>query len=133
MFDRSACARVRLAADAHADLAALTALAALLRHALNDRIASSNAPLSGVSILSRDQNRGEAHATPDEAEVGAPPRAATDRPVRRRTADDDRRHAGVVRAADGDAGGADRLMTRLILEHADKSRIGSMTEAGHDL
>ncbi len=25
------------------------------------------------------------------------------------------------------------LMTRLILEHADKSRIGSMTEAGHDL
>jgi hypothetical protein len=25
------------------------------------------------------------------------------------------------------------LMTRLILEHADKSRIGSMTEASHDL
>ena len=25
------------------------------------------------------------------------------------------------------------LMARLILEHADKSRIGSMTEAGHDL
>ena len=25
------------------------------------------------------------------------------------------------------------LMTRLILEHADQSRIGSMTEAGHDL
>ena len=25
------------------------------------------------------------------------------------------------------------LMTRLILGHADKSRIGSMTEAGHDL
>ena len=25
------------------------------------------------------------------------------------------------------------LMTRLILDHADKSRIGSMTEAGHDL
>jgi hypothetical protein len=24
-------------------------------------------------------------------------------------------------------------MTRLILEHADKSRIGSMTEASHDL
>jgi hypothetical protein len=24
------------------------------------------------------------------------------------------------------------LMTRLILEHADKNRIGSMTEAGHD-
>ena len=25
------------------------------------------------------------------------------------------------------------LITRLILEHADKSRIGSMAEAGHDL
>ena len=25
------------------------------------------------------------------------------------------------------------LMTRLILDHADKSRIGSMTETGHDL
>jgi len=25
------------------------------------------------------------------------------------------------------------LMTRLILEHADKNRIGSMAEAGHDL
>jgi hypothetical protein len=25
------------------------------------------------------------------------------------------------------------LMTRLILEHADRSRNGSMTEAGHDL
>ena len=25
------------------------------------------------------------------------------------------------------------LMTRLILEHADKNRIGSITEAGHDL
>jgi len=25
------------------------------------------------------------------------------------------------------------LMTRLILEHADKNRIGSMTETGHDV
>jgi len=25
------------------------------------------------------------------------------------------------------------LMTRLILDHADKSRLGSTTEAGHDL
>jgi hypothetical protein len=25
------------------------------------------------------------------------------------------------------------LMTRLMLDHADKSRLGSMTEAGHDL
>jgi hypothetical protein len=26
-----------------------------------------------------------------------------------------------------------KLMTRLLLEHADQNRIGSMTEAGHDL
>jgi hypothetical protein len=46
MFDRSACARVRVAADAHVDLAALTALAALLQYALNDRFASSNTPVA---------------------------------------------------------------------------------------
>jgi hypothetical protein len=48
MFDRAACTRVRAAADAHFDLAALTALAALLRHVLNDRFALSKAPLSGA-------------------------------------------------------------------------------------
>src|SRR5256886_12846779 len=81
MFDRSACARVRVAADAHVDLAALTALAALLQHGLSDRFASSNAPLSGATGLSRDQNRGEVHATPDEADAGATSRAAADRPL----------------------------------------------------
>jgi hypothetical protein len=33
MFDRSACAKVRLVADAHADLSALVALCSLLRDA----------------------------------------------------------------------------------------------------
>jgi hypothetical protein len=103
MFERAACAWVRVAAEAHVDLAALTTLAALLRHVLNDRFASSNAPLSDVSSLSRNQNRGELHATPNEADAGAPPRAAADRPVRRRTAKDDRQHAGVVWAANGAA------------------------------
>jgi dTDP-4-dehydrorhamnose reductase len=83
MFDRSACAKVRVVADAHADLAALTTLAELLRHVLNDRFASSNAALSGLSSLSRDQNRREVHATSDEADAGAPPRAAANRPVHR--------------------------------------------------
>jgi hypothetical protein len=106
MFDRSACARVRVAADVHADVAALTTLAALLRQVLNDRLASSNALLSSASILSRDQNRGEIHATPDEADASTP-RARANRPVRRRT-EDDRRHAGVVWAADGDTSSADR-------------------------
>ena len=47
MFDRSACAKVRVA-DAHVDVTALTNLAALLGHVLNDRFTSSNAPLSRV-------------------------------------------------------------------------------------
>ena len=55
-FDRSACARVRVAADAHADLAALMALADLVRDALSDRFAPSNAWLSGASNLSCDDN-----------------------------------------------------------------------------
>jgi hypothetical protein len=45
MFDRSACVRVRVAANAHIDLSALTTLAALVRDALNDCFASSNTPL----------------------------------------------------------------------------------------
>ena len=49
MFDRSACARVRVATDGEADLVALTTLATLLRHVLNHHFASSNAPLSGAS------------------------------------------------------------------------------------
>ena len=100
MFDRSACAKMRLATDAHADLSALATLGALLRDVLNDRSAASDALDSGVSGLSRDQNRGEGHATPEQADAGTPPRAAANRPVRRRHADDDRQHAGMVRATD---------------------------------
>jgi hypothetical protein len=63
MFDRSACARVRVAADVYVKLSALTSLMALLQHTLNDRFASSKAPLWGAPSLSHDQNRGEVHAT----------------------------------------------------------------------
>jgi hypothetical protein len=85
MFDRSACAKVRLAADPHADLSALVALASLLRDVLHDHPAGSNDSDSIVSSLSRDPNRRDAHATPEQAEAGAPPRAASNRFVRRRT------------------------------------------------
>jgi len=97
-------AEVRVA-DAHVDLAALTNLAALLRHVLNDRFTSSNARLSSVSILSRDQNREELHATPNEASASLC--ATTGRPVRSRTADDDR-HAGMVWGANRDTSGTDQ-------------------------
>ena len=125
MFDRPACARVRVAADAHVNLAALVALPALLRSA------SSNAPLSGAPGLSHEQNQGEVHATADEAasEAGA----TTDRPVHRKT----QNAIGNVPAwsmlpTDVQAA-LISLMTRLILEHADASRIGSMAETDHDL
>jgi hypothetical protein len=49
MFSRLACARVRVAADAHADMAALMALAGMVRHALNGRFAPSNALFSGAT------------------------------------------------------------------------------------
>ena len=103
MFDRSACARVRVAADAHVDIGALVALTALLRSA------SSNAPLSGAPELSHDQNQGEVHATADETASEATPGTTADRPVHRRTAEHYWQHAGVVHAADGYTSGADQL------------------------
>ena len=104
MFDRSACAKVRVA-DAHVDLATLTNLAALLRHVLNDRFTSSNARLSGVSISPATR-------------IGESSMPRQTKPARRcapqqvdlfgRTADDDRRHAGMVWAANGDTSGTDQ-------------------------
>ena len=117
-----------MAADAHVDLSALMALAELVRDALSDRFAPSNALLSGASSLFRDQNRGELHATSNEADASAPPPAATNRPVRRRTKDHDQRYAGVVWPSDETQAALTDLMTRLILDHAD-----SMMEAEHDL
>jgi hypothetical protein len=122
MFDRSACGRVRMAADAHVELSALATLAALLRGAVNDGLASSNAPVLGVSSLSGDQNRREIHATP-KTDTGAPPRAAANRPVRKRI-------AGLPPETQA---ALTKLMTRLILDYADKNRIGSTREGSHDL
>jgi hypothetical protein len=62
-----------VAADAHADLAALMALAELVQDALSDRFAPSNVLLPGASSLSRDRKRGEVHARPEEADASAPP------------------------------------------------------------
>ena len=107
-------------------------LATLLRHALNDHFASSNAPFSGASGPSRDPDRGEVYATPDDADAGEP-RAATARPVRRSIADE----VGGMPAWSGLPTEAQAaltdLMTRLILDHADGSWIRSMAEAGHGL
>src|SRR6516164_3976132 len=100
MFDRSACAKVRLAVEPHTNLSALVMLGALLRDVRNKRSTASDAADSGLSPLSGDQNQGETHATPEQTEVGTP-RAAANRPVRRERADH-RRHAGLVRTTHGD-------------------------------
>src|SRR5262245_4307609 len=101
MFDRSACAKVRLAVEPHTDLSALVMLGALLRDVPNIRSTASDAADSSVSPLPGDQNRGETHATPEQTEVGMPPRTTANRPVRRERADH-RRHAGVGQTTDGD-------------------------------
>jgi len=130
MFDRSACAGTRIATDAHADLAALTMLATLLRHALNDHFASSNAPFSGASRLSHDQNRGEVYATPDDTDASAPQQLDLFAGASRTKIGGMPAWSGLPTEAQA---ALTDLMTRLILDHADKNWIGSMTEAGHDL
>ena len=75
MFDRSACAKMRLAVEPHTDLSALVMLGVLLRDVRSRRSTVSDAANSSVSPLPGDQNRGETHATPEQTEVGTPPRA----------------------------------------------------------
>src|SRR5215475_10122462 len=103
MFDRSACAKVRLVAtDPHADMSALVALASLLRDVLHDPAVLSNNPDSIVSNRSRDPNRGDGHAMSKQA--GAPAsHIASNRFVRRKTTD-----TNLARAADGDTGSGHR-------------------------
>jgi hypothetical protein len=66
MFDRAACLLMRIARDPHVDLAALSVLQALIAEAAecSGQILSSNSPVSGAAREPRDQNPGDAHATP---------------------------------------------------------------------
>src|SRR6266511_5458729 len=114
MFDRARCLdSPRLTASPFVSMDALSVLSDLLRQALKPPLSSSNAPHSGASRSSHDQNRGEAHdhAKPGTtaSDAGRTAKASAkrplpaDRPVRRRNAD-----AGVAGPAGGDAGYADR-------------------------
>ena len=115
MFDRTACPHPpRLTASPFVSMDALSVLSDLLRQALKPPLPSSNAPHSGASRSSHDQNRGEAHdhAKPSTtaSDAGRTAKASAkrpfpDRPVRRRNADAD---ADLGGAAGGDAGYADR-------------------------
>jgi hypothetical protein len=116
MFERARCLDPpRLTASPFVSMDALSALSDLLRQVLKPPLSSSNAPHSGASRSSRDQNRGEAHdhAKPGATASDAGPTAKAsakrplpaDRPVRRRNADADAVMAG---PAGGDAGCAHR-------------------------
>lgn len=85
---------------------------------LHDRFLSSNAPRSGAPSFSCES--GEVHGAP--VDTDATSCASADRPVRMRPAEDVRRDAGLAWTAVADTSGTDRLVTRLILEHADKNR-----------
>ena len=66
MFERAACPdELPLTAEPFVTVGALAELSTLLDLALKDLSASSNAPFSGASRTSHDQNRGEAHVTED--------------------------------------------------------------------
>ena len=113
MFDRAACGEARLTAAPYVSAAALSALRDLLRRALKDASASSSAPRSGVSRISRDQNRREAHAcqqngAPDETGGQSARPSAAARPVRRRSPQDNSGYASMAGPAGGDPGNADR-------------------------
>jgi hypothetical protein len=116
MFDRARCLDPsRLTASPFVSMDALSVLSDLLRQALKPPLSSSNAPHSGASRSSHDQNRGEAHdhAKPGTtaSDAGRTAKASAkrafpaDRPVRRRNAHAD---AGMAGPAGGDAGYADR-------------------------
>ena len=69
MFDRARCPDPsRLTTSPFVSMDALSALSDLLRQALKPPLSSSNAPHSGASRSSHDQNRGEAH---DHAKPGS--------------------------------------------------------------
>src|SRR3979411_3351669 len=112
MFDRARCLDPsRLTASPFVSMDALSVLSDLLRQALKPPLSSSNAPHSGASRSSHDQNRGEAHdhAKPGTtaSDAGRTTKRSAKRPLpadgrfRRRNADAD---AGMAGPAGGDAG-----------------------------
>src|SRR5258705_10952100 len=112
MFDRARCLDPsRLTASPIVRMDALSLLSDLLRQALKPPLSSSNAPHSGASRSSHDQNRGEAHDHAKPAttanDAGRTAKASAkrpfpaDRPVRRRNAGAD---AGMAGAAGRGAG-----------------------------
>ena len=111
MFDRSACAPMRVEAFPRVDIAALQALRLLLDApaigGVAVGLASSNARVSGAARVSHDQNRGEVHATPTAVSTRPSKRDAAVRFVRYGVRRQHGTDAGMADAASANAPGSD--------------------------
>jgi len=111
MFDRSACAPMRVEAFPRVDIAALQALRVLLDATaiggVAARLASSNARVLGAARVSHDQNRGEVHATSTAASTRPSRRDAAVRFVRNGEWRQYGTDAGMADAASANAPGSD--------------------------
>jgi hypothetical protein len=133
MFERARCLDPpRLTASPFVSMDALSALSDLLRQVLKPPLSSSNAPHSGASRSSRDQNRGEAHdhAKPGAtaSDAGPTAKASAQRPDGATPTQTPSWRDLPEETRDALTG----MMARLTLEHA---QIGSpvlRTEADHD-
>jgi hypothetical protein len=111
MFDRSACAPMRVEAFPRVDIATLQALRLLLDATaigcVAVGLASSNARVSGAARVSHDQNRGEVHATPTAVSTRPSKRDAAVRFVRYGVRRQHGTDAGMADAASANAPGSD--------------------------
>jgi hypothetical protein len=112
MFDRAACATMRIAPAPQVGFTAILALVALLTDARSDRSAespSSSTPRTvSADWISHDGNRGDAHATSEEFPSRLPLQTNPVRPVRSTGRSRSGTHPGMTDAATGDAPDAHR-------------------------
>ena len=111
MFDRSACAPMRVQTLPHVDIAALRALRALLDATSIGGVeigrTPSNAPVWEPLKVSHDQNRGEAHATPTAASTRPSKPNEAVRSIHHEERQQCDTDAGMADAARGNAPGSD--------------------------
>jgi hypothetical protein len=111
MFDRSACAPMRVEGFPRVDIAALQALRVLLGATVIGGVAvglaSSNARVSGAVRVSHYQNRGEVHATPTAASARPSKQDAAVRFIRYEERWQRGTDAGMADAASTNAPGSD--------------------------
>jgi hypothetical protein len=130
MFDRAACAAVRVLTNPLVDFAALRVLRALLNDTTKDRTLKESAPSNtlplGATMGSHDQNRRETHAQPATSLSSASARDPAIQPVH-----------GIRQRAAAKLPPRTRqeltdLMARLILDHEEERDL-LLRETRHDI